>query len=75
MALGAAPGLARCIAMAVLPLIFLLIFRYLPMVGNVIAFRRFRPGGSIFGEEWVGLRYVRMFIERPDVLARLRQHR
>ena len=46
----------------ILPIAFLLIFRYLPMAGNVIAFRRFRPGGSVFGEEWVGLHYVRMFI-------------
>lgn len=45
-----------------LPLIFLLIFRYVPMLGNVIAFRRFRPGGSIFGDEWVGLRYVELFL-------------
>nr|WP_260458672.1 ABC transporter permease subunit [Actinotalea ferrariae] len=49
----------------VLPLIFFIIFRYLPMAGNVIAFRRFRPGGSIFGEEWVGLHYVQMFISDP----------
>ncbi|MGJ0223678.1 sugar ABC transporter permease, partial [Streptococcus pyogenes] len=27
-----------------------------------IAFRRFRPGGSIFGDEWVGFRYVELFI-------------
>ncbi|EYR64221.1 protein lplB [Actinotalea ferrariae CF5-4] len=46
----------------VLPLLFLLVFRYLPMVGNVIAFRRFRPGGSIFGDEWVGLRYFELFV-------------
>ena len=52
-------------ALALLPVIFLLIFRYIPMLGNVIAFRRFRPGGSIFGEEWVGLRYVQMFINDP----------
>ncbi len=52
-------------AMAALPIIYLLIFRYLPMIGNVIAFRRFRPGGSIFGEEWVGLRYIEMFITSP----------
>ena len=52
-------------AMAALPLLFLLIFRYLPMAGNVIAFRRFRPGGSIFGDEWVGMRYVGMFIHDP----------
>jgi putative aldouronate transport system permease protein len=50
-------------SLAVLPLLFFLIFRYLPMLGNVIAFRRFRPGGSIFGERWVGLRYVRLFLD------------
>lgn len=52
----------RLYTFLVLPLAFLLIFRYLPMAGNVIAFRRFRPGGSIFGEEWVGFRYFEMFI-------------
>ena len=51
--------------LAILPLIFLAIFRYLPMLGNVIAFRRFRPGGSIFGDEWVGTFYVEMFIHDP----------
>jgi putative aldouronate transport system permease protein len=45
--------------------VFLLIFRYGPMLGNVIAFRRFRPGGSIFGEEWVGLLYIEMFVNDP----------
>ncbi|MFS0703137.1 ABC transporter permease [Cellulomonas sp. 179-A 9B4 NHS] len=50
-------------SLLVLPLVFFAIFRYVPMLGNVIAFRRFRPGGSIFGEEWVGLHYVRMFIQ------------
>ncbi|MEU3850309.1 ABC transporter permease subunit [Streptomyces sp. NPDC029554] len=52
-------------SLAILPLLFFLVFRYLPMIGNVIAFRRFEPGGSLFGEEWVGLRYVRMFLEDP----------
>ncbi|MFI7454102.1 ABC transporter permease [Nonomuraea sp. NPDC049714] len=52
-------------SLALLPLLFFLIFRYLPMIGNVIAFRKFEPGGSIFGEEWVGLRYVRMFLDDP----------
>lgn len=48
--------------LALLPVIYLLIFRYVPMFGNVIAFRKFRPGGSIFGEYWVGMRYINMFI-------------
>ncbi len=56
-------------AMAVPPLIFLFIFRYLPMAGNAIAFRRFRPGGSIFGEDFVGMRYVDMFINDPKFWA------
>ncbi|TXK41187.1 sugar ABC transporter permease [Nonomuraea sp. C10] len=51
--------------LALLPLAFFLVFRYVPMIGNVIAFRKFEPGGSLFGEEWVGLRYVRMFLDDP----------
>ncbi|MEU8354640.1 ABC transporter permease subunit [Nonomuraea sp. NPDC048882] len=52
-------------SLAILPLLFFLIFRYAPMIGNVIAFRKFEPGGSIFGEEWVGLRYVKLFLNDP----------
>jgi putative aldouronate transport system permease protein len=55
----------RLYSLAVLPLLFFLVFRYVPMLGNVIAFRRFQPGGSIFGEDWAGLRYVRMFFTDP----------
>ena len=53
-------------AMAVVPIVFLAVFRYVPMLGNVIAFRRFRPGGNMFGEEWVGLRYIQMFFTDPN---------
>lgn len=52
-------------AMAALPLAYFGIFRYVPMLGNVIAFRRFEPGGSMFGEYWVGLRYIDMFLSDP----------
>ncbi|KGM14458.1 protein lplB, partial [Cellulomonas bogoriensis 69B4 = DSM 16987] len=52
-------------AMALVPVLFLLLFRYVPMLGNVIAFRRFRPGGSMFGEEWVGFAYIELFINDP----------
>jgi putative aldouronate transport system permease protein len=52
-------------SLAVLPLLFFAIFRYLPMIGNVIAFRRFRPGDSVFGDTWVGLRYIRLFLGDP----------
>lgn len=56
----------RLYTFLVVPILFLVVFRYLPMAGNVIAFRRFRPGGSPFGDEWVGLRYFEMFVHNPQ---------
>ncbi|MFF2270326.1 ABC transporter permease [Cellulosimicrobium cellulans] len=56
----------RLYTFLVVPVLFLLVFRYLPMLGNVIAFRRFRPGGSVFGDEWVGFRYFEMFIQNAQ---------
>lgn len=38
-------------------IIYYIIFHYIPMVGLVMAFQRFRPGLGIFGSEWVGLRH------------------
>jgi putative aldouronate transport system permease protein len=49
-------------SLAVLPLAFFVVFRYLPMAGNIIAFRRYHPGGNLFGDEWVGLHYFRLVI-------------
>src|SRR5262245_57423855 len=49
-------------SLAVLPLAFFAVFRYLPMAGNVIAFRRYHPGGNLFGDEWVGLHYFRLVV-------------
>lgn len=45
-----------------IPLVYYLIFRYVPMAGNIIAFRRYRAGHSIFGDEWSGLKYFKQFI-------------
>jgi putative aldouronate transport system permease protein len=52
-------------SLAILPLVFFLIFRYLPMIGTVIAFRRYRPGGALLGEYWVGLHYFELFWSDP----------
>jgi len=52
----------RLYTFLIVPLVFLLVFKYIPMLGNIIAFRRFRPGGSIFGDEWVGFYYFEAFI-------------
>ncbi len=49
--------------MMLIPVIYYVIFRYVPMVGNIIAFRRYRAGSSIFGDEWSGLKYFNQFIK------------
>ena len=51
--------------MLLLPLLFFIIFRYIPMGGLIIAFRRFVPGGSMFGATWEGLHFFRLFWESP----------
>ena len=49
-------------AMLFIPIVYYIVFRYIPMAGNIIAFRRYRAGSSIFGDEWSGLRYFNQFI-------------
>lgn len=44
-----------------LPLIWLFIFMYYPMYGNVIAFKRFNPNRGILGSPWVGLANFQRF--------------
>lgn len=53
-------------ALLVLPVLYFLLFKILPMAGNIIAFRKYRLGQSIFGVEWSGLRYFKMFMGDPS---------
>ena len=52
-------------AMMALPLAYFILFKYVPLAGNVLAFRRYRPGMGPFGTEWVGLRYFERFTRDP----------
>jgi len=47
------------------PFMLMMIFRVTPIIGNVIAFRRFRLGGPLLGDQWVGLRHFEMFLNDP----------
>ena len=51
-------------AMMILPVLYFIIFKYVPMVGNILAFRRYRPGQGMFGTEWT-LRYFERFLKDP----------
>jgi putative aldouronate transport system permease protein len=47
--------------MLLLPVIWLIIFRYVPMAGVQIAFKNFKSTLGIFGSEWVGLKNFKRF--------------
>ena len=44
------------------PIIYAIIFAYIPMAGIVLAFQDFSIRKGIFGSEWVGLRYFKQFL-------------
>jgi len=48
-----------------IPVIYFIIFKYVPMLGNIIAFRKYRGGPNLFGTEWVGFTYFNMFFNDP----------
>jgi len=51
--------------MMLLPLCHFLLFKYAPLIGNILAFRRFRPGMGPYGADWVGLAYFERFFQDP----------
>lgn len=49
-----------------LPIAYLIIFKYVPMAGIVIAFKDYNVIKGIFGSEWIGLKYFKQFFESPN---------
>lgn len=46
----------------IIPILYYVIFKYVPVIGNIIAFRRYKGGPNILGADWVGLRYFKQFL-------------
>ena len=53
-------------AMAALPLAFLIVFNYIPIVGAQIAFRDYNPVQGIWGSRWTGLEQFRVWVNNPE---------
>ncbi len=49
-----------------LPITYLIIFKYVPMYGIQIAFRKYSPVKGILGSEWIGLHYFIRFFESNE---------
>ena len=50
-------------AFLVLPIVYFLIFRYTPLAGLQIAFRKYAARGGIWDSQWVGLKNFQKFFE------------
>lgn len=49
-------------------LILLLIYSYIPLVGNVMAFQKFNPSKGFFRSTWIGLDNFRYVFAMPDTM-------
>lgn len=47
-------------------LMLLIIFKYVPMYGVLIAFKDFNPRKGMLASEWVGLKYFKQFLNLPS---------
>ena len=50
----------------ILPLIYFVVFKYVPMYGVIIAFKDFKIRGGIMGSQWVGFANFREFLRDPN---------
>ena len=58
--------------MLVLPFVFFIIFRFYPMFGNIIAFKKYQLMHGIWGSPWVGLKHFHSLFDDPAFLRVLR---
>jgi len=46
--------------------IWIIIFKYLPLFGWVMAFQDYKPGKSLFDQTWVGLKHFKVLFKEPQ---------
>ena len=52
--------------MLIFPLIYLLLFKYKPMLGMVVAFKQFNIFDGIWGSQWAGLAHFKEAFSSSD---------
>ncbi|MFS0726684.1 ABC transporter permease [Paenibacillus sp. 1P07SE] len=63
----------RFLLLLALPMIlFTFVFKYIPMAGSIVAFKRYQFNQGIFGSEWVGWNNFKFLIQSPDLGRLLR---
>ncbi|NHN32631.1 sugar ABC transporter permease [Paenibacillus sp. S3N08] len=51
--------------MFLLPAIYFVVFHYIPMVGNLIAFQKYNIVAGLFNSKWVGFANFKLFLSDP----------
>lgn len=51
---------------------YFIIFKYIPILGNVIAFKNYNLMDGIWGSPWVGLKYFKLLFTQPQTLTIIR---
>ncbi|WP_141503203.1 ABC transporter permease subunit [Paenibacillus luteus] len=49
-------------------LLYFIVYRYIPMLGNIIAFQDFSPFRGFLNSEWVGLHHFKTIFSDPEVV-------
>lgn len=58
--------------LCVIPILLVLVFKYVPMFGIVIAFKNYTYGGGIWGSPWVGLKNFEFFFRSGEMVRLIR---
>lgn len=58
--------------MLIPPFVFFIVFRFYPMFGNVIAFKKYQLMNGIWGSPWVGLKHFEDLFNDPSFVRVLR---
>ena len=66
------PSTIQDYILAAIPLMYIFLFSYIPMVGIVIAFKNYRYDQGIFGSEWVGFKNFEFFFASNDFVRIVR---
>ena len=53
-------------AIIAVPLLYAIVFAYIPMGGVVLAFKDYSIRKGIWGSDWVGLQYFKQFLMSPS---------
>ena len=53
-------------SLMLIPILYYIIFKYIPVLGNVIAFQIYKGGPDFVTGRWVGFRYFNQFLKDPQ---------